>query len=193
MNMKDYFALNELANANGIVLLGGTDDMDIPVGELKQAFELKSDLYNRSVADLSIETAARAYDAYVASLNPEAIILHIGSADLDMFAADPSGFDQKYRDFISYIKVTNPKCRVAITSLKNEENNHVVAEMNKHLKYIASSEQCEFFDLSNKRLWNPKETKEVISFLYSTGFVRPLKIKQPLYDLVKILFCYNAV
>jgi len=40
-------------------------------------------------------------------------------------------------------------------------------------------------------VWNPKQTKEVVSFLYSIGFVRPLKQKRPLQDVAKILFCYE--
>jgi len=31
----------------------------------------------------------------------------------------------------------------------------------------------------------------VVSFLYSIGFVRPLKQKRPLQDIAKILFCYD--
>ncbi len=189
--MKHYFSLNKLANPNGIVILGGTEDMEIPVGELKQSFALKADLYNRSVADLSIDTAIDAYDTYVAALNPEAVLLHIGAADLSDFDFDPSGFDQKYRELITYIRTQTPKCQIAIISFKNDDENKIISEMNKHLKYLASSEQCEYFDLSNKRVWNPKEMKELMSFLYSTGFVRPLKIKQPPYNLVKILFCYH--
>jgi hypothetical protein len=46
------------------------------------------------------------------------------------------------------------------------------------------TEQKQFFR-------NPKQTKEVVSFLYSIGFVRPLKQKRPVQDMAKILFCYD--
>ena len=66
------------------------------------------------------------------------------------------------------------------------------AEINKLLGEIADSEKCEFEDISTKRVWNVKESSETTSFLYDIGFVRPLNIKRPIYNLVKILFCYEG-
>ena len=79
-----------------------------------------------------------------------------------------------------------------MVSLKNYDNNAIVAKMNKALKYIADSEKCEFEDISAKRVWNVKENREVTSFLYDIGFDRPLNIKRPIYNLVRILFCYEG-
>lgn len=191
--IKKYQALNKLAESNGIVILGGTKDREIWLCELKQAFELDSNLYNRSITDLSINNAKEIYDTCIVPLNPECILLHIGDTDLESFMKNPSDFDQKYRELIKHIKNTNNKCNIAIISLKNYSDNANTSELNKHLKYIAESERCEFGDISSKRLWNPKQTKDVISFIYSTGFVRPLKQKRPIYDLVKILFCYEPL
>ena len=39
-----YQALNKLAEQNGIVIIGGTEDKEIPLCELKQAFELNLNL-----------------------------------------------------------------------------------------------------------------------------------------------------
>lgn len=189
--IKKYQALNELAEQNGVVILGGTEDKEIPLCELKQAFELNSKLYNRSIAGLSINNALEIYNTCIASLNPETILLHIGIDDLKFFEENPSSFYQKYSELIQHIKTLNKKCTVAIISLKNHEENATISEINKHLKYIAESEQCEYGDISTKRVWNPKETKDVVSFVYSTGFVRPLNQKRPIFDLVKILFCYE--
>lgn len=189
--VKKYQALNKLAEQNGIVILGGTEDMEIPLCELKQAFDLESNLYNRSVTDLSVNTAAEVYDTYIANLCPESMILHIGAADLEAFEQDAASFDEKYRALIKHIKAANQKCNIAVISLKNPEGTSAITELNRHLKTIAESEQCEYGDIASKRVWNPKETKDVISFVYSLGFVRPLKHKRSLYDLIKILFCYE--
>lgn len=51
--IKNYQALNELADQNGLVIFGGTEDRKIPLCELKQAFDLESNLYNRSISNLS--------------------------------------------------------------------------------------------------------------------------------------------
>lgn len=189
--IKKYQTLNKLAEANGIVILGGTEDNEIPLCELKQAFELDAKLYNRSVNALSIDTALKIYNACIADIHPESILLHIGSADLEAFKQDPSDFVQKYRELIKQIKTASQKCDIAIISLKNYNSDANITELNKHLKYIAESEQCEFGDISSKRLWNPKQTKDVVSFVYSIGFIRPLKTKRSIYDLIKILFCYE--
>lgn len=189
--IKKYQELNKLAKANGIVIFGGTKDKGIPLCELKQAFELKSSLYNRSVDELSINDALEIYDACVAPLNSESILLHIGDADLNYFKENSFDFDQKYRNLIQHMKTTNTKCSITVISLKNYNDETDIRELNKHLKYIAESEQCEYVDISAKRVWNPQQTKDIVSFVYTTGFVRPLKKKRPIYDLVKILFCYE--
>lgn len=190
--MKHYDSLNELAEKNGIVIFGGSEDLDIPIGELRQAFAIDSKIYNRSVDELSIHNAINIYDTCVLPLMPETILIHIGSADLKNFEKDGITFDQKFRELIAHIRLQNKTCRIAIISLKNYENNLTIAEMNKHLKYIAESEHCEYGDISSKRVWNPKGTKDAVSFVYSTGFIRPLKNKRPIYDLVKIFFFYEC-
>ena len=188
---KTYQTLNELAETGGTVIFGGAADKKIPLCELKQAFNLEETLYNRSFAGLSITSAVDAYDTYVAPLKPSCILLHLGAKDVATFETNSSAFDNAYRSLIQHIKASAPKCTIGVITLKNPENNPVVAELNKHLKYIAESERVEFEDISVNRVWNPKETKEVVSFVYSTGFVHPLKRQRSIYDLVKILFCYN--
>lgn len=193
LEIKNYVSLNELADQNGIVIFGGSEDKDIPLCELRQAFSIESKLYNRSMSNLSVTDAATVYESIVAPINPETVLLHIGSADLELFTENPSEFDQRYRNFINYIKFVNKKCRIAVISLRNYNNLAVISEMNKHLKYIAESERCDFGDIAEKRVWNPKETKDIVSFVYSTGFIQPLKNRRPIFDLIKILFCYEPV
>lgn len=188
-DIKKYNVLNDIAVQNGIVIFGGKEDKDIPLCELRQAFAIDSKLYNRSVDGLSVINAITLYDACAAPLIPETLLLHIGEADLNHFEENPADFDQKYRELIAHIRLLNKKCRIAVISLKNYGDDADIAEMNRHLKYIAESEHCEFGDIAAKRIWNPKGTKDVVSFVYDIGFIRPLKNKRPIYDLVKILFC----
>ena len=190
--IKNYTKLNELAEQGGIVLFGDSEDKDIPTCELRQAFAVESKLYNRSFESISVRDALHVYKETVDSLSPETVLLHIGKTDMDFFAESPAEFDNKYRELIGYIKSQNKNCRIAIISLRNYDYDSQIEEINKHLKYIADSEQCEYDDISAKMVWNPKASMEAASFVYSIGFVHPLKNKRPLYDLVKMLFCYNA-
>ena len=190
--IKRYKTLNELAKQNGILIFGGTDDKKIPLCELKQAFELNPDLYNRSVDNLSVVNAPEVYAACAAELKPETVILHIGKADLKLCEENAPEFEKKYCELIRYIRANNTKCDVVIISFKNPKATADIAKLNKHLKYIANSEQCEYYDTSVNRTWNPIQSKDVISFVYSIGFVQPLKTKRPISDLVRILFCCEA-
>lgn len=142
--------------------------------------------------NLSVNDALSVYKETVAALSPETVLLHIGETDIDFFAKSSTEFDNKYRKLIGYIKSQNKKCRIAIISLRNYDYDSQIEEINKHLKYIADSEQCEYGDISAKMVWNPKTSMDAASFVYSIGFVHPLKNKRPLYDLVKMLFCYEA-
>ena len=187
-----YHSLNELANPNGMIIFGGNSDISIPLCELKQAFALDNDIYNRSFSDLSVTNALEYYDTYIADLKPESILIHIGESDIDFFLSAPSEFDKKYVELVRHIRNKVRECRIIIVSLKNYDKDVDIAEMNKHLRYIADSEQCEYADISQKRVWNPTQTKNIASFIYTTGFVRPLNTKRPIYDLAKILFCFEV-
>ena len=190
--IKNYEKLNELAEQGGIVIFGGGADKDIPTGEIRQAFAVEAKIYNRSFENLSVTEAVNVYEKVIAPLKPETVLIHIGETDLANFEENVTEFNNKYIELIKVIKSQNKKCRIAVVSLKNYENNPQIAEMNKHLKYIADSEKCEYGDISTKKVWNPKASMDAASFVYSIGFVRPLKNKRPLYDLVKMMFCYEA-
>lgn len=190
--IKSYEKLNELAEQGGIVIFGSGADKDIPTGEIRQAFAVESKIYNRSFENLSVTEAVSIYKKVIASLAPETVMIHIGEADLGIFAEKPTEFDNKYLELIKVIKAQNKKCSIAVVSLKNYDSDPKIAEMNKHLKYVADSEKCEYGDISAKKVWNPKASMDAASFVYSIGFVHPLKNKRPLYDLVKMLFCYEA-
>ena len=189
--MSRFKALNEIAELGGVVIFGGSDAHNIPLCELKQAFSLKENYYNRSIENLSITDASEIYREYISELKPDTVLLNIGEADVKAFADSPDDFTSNYRELISQIKKDNKKCRIAVVSLKNYDNNDDIAQLNKHLKYIADSEKCEFCDISTKKVWNPKQKKDVVSFVYDIGFERPLNIKRPLNDLVSMLFCFE--
>ena len=189
--IKKYSALNELAEKGGTVILGGKEDKEIPLCELRQAFELDSKFYNRSFENISITNAAELYGECIAPIEPDTVLLHIGENDLDLFSENSDRFIELYRELVDKIRCYNKKCRIAIVSLKNYDGDIITAKLNEQLKYLADSERCEFADIAEKKIWNPKGTKDVVSFVYSIGFVRPLKIQKPIYDLAKILFCYG--
>lgn len=192
LETQRYNKLNALAETDGIVIFGCKEDKNIPTGELCRAFSLDTNVYNRSFDELSVKDAVEVYEQTVAPLNPETLLIHLGEADIEFFTQNPGEFDNKYRELINTVRKHNKKCRISVISLRNYKNDRNIAEMNRHLKYLADSEKCEYGDIASKRVWNPKAEMEAVSFVYSIGFVNPIKNKRPLYDLVKILFCYEA-
>ncbi len=190
--ISKYIKLNELSEHDGIVIFGSGEDVHIPVGEIRQAFSVEQKMYNRSFKNLSITEAQAVYEKCVAPICPETVLIHIGEDDLSLFKKDAAEFDTTYRKLIAFIRSQNKKCRIAVVSMRDYENHPIIEEMNKHLKNIADSEQCEYGNIASKKVWNPKATMNAASFVYSIGFVHPLKNKRPLYDLVRMLFCYNV-
>ena len=185
--IKKYSFLNEIAERVGTVIFGGSDDADIPAGELRQAFDLESALYNRSFQNLSVKDGIELYDSCILPLHPKTVLLHIGEADLEDFMGDSALFDQKYRNLIAHIRQNDKKCTIAVISLKNQEDNREIEVMNRHLKHIAESEHCEFFDISGETLRNPQIMKQ-ISYLQTSGFTRRMPSRQPIANMVKILY-----
>ena len=189
LEIKKYMKLNELAQSDGIVIFGEGTDTNIPLCELRQALGVDEKMYNRSFSKLSINDAVSVFDACISPIAPETVFIHIGESDVAAFNENHSDFDTEYRALIKHIREQNKKCRIAVISIKNTDNNSDVEEMNQHLKYIADSEKCDFGDLSVQKVWNPKSTIATSSFIRNMGFVHPLKTPKPLYDLIRVLFC----
>lgn len=190
--IEKYERLNQIAQSKGIVVFGGSDDTNIPLCELRQAFDIEENMYNRSFHELSIEHAIEAYDSCVAPISPETVFIHIGKYDIELLHKNPNLFDSKYLELIEHIRAENKTCRIAVVSMKNYYNDPDIAEMNRHLKFIADSEKCEYGDIATRKVWNPQATRDAASFVRNIGFVRPLKSARPIYDLIRILFCCEA-
>ena len=190
--IKKYQRLNALAEKNGIVIFGGDSDKEIPLCELRQSYHVDQKMYNRSISNLSIIDAAAVYDACVSCLEPETVLLHIGMADIARFAAHAPEFDNAYCALISHIRRQNQNTRIAIISLQNTAGDSTIRELNRHLKYIADAEQCEYGDIEQTSLRHSSNTMRAAAFVASMGFVHPLKYKRPLFDLVRMIYCCEA-
>ncbi|MEE1315343.1 MAG: SGNH/GDSL hydrolase family protein [Faecalimonas sp.] len=191
MEIEKYKKLNSIAESFGTVILGSGEDILIPISELANSFNIGSKFYNRSSQNLIITEAIHYYDSIVKPLNPERIILHIGSADIDFFRDNTPQFDRAYQSLIEHIREDNAKCNIGIISLCNPNDNDIISELNNHLRIIAQSQRCEFEDIGTPRVWNPIETKSTISFASSMGLSLKTSNQKSLYDLAKIFFAYN--
>ena len=81
----NYEELNNIAQKNAVILFGGAMDKKIPVAELAQSFEFDFKIYNRSEELLSVKNAKDIYSKNIQPLEPEAILIHIGETDQNLF------------------------------------------------------------------------------------------------------------
>lgn len=168
---------------NGVILLGGTLDAEIPVASLAKEFNFNFDIYNKSRKNLSVCDALEYFKNNVEQLIPEGILLHLGEEDAELFHKDSEAFDNYYLSLINEIKAVNKNCRIALVSVINSEEN---TKMNAHINAIAQTEGAVFINLENARLWNPEATKAASDFAYAMG----LRIRKPLRDVAEILYSY---
>lgn len=194
-NMNYTYSLDEVINPksavvheekNAVILLGGASDRKIPVASLAKEFNFNFALYNKSSDGLSVATAKEYFKNSVSSLVPEGMLLHLGAKDVELFRKNSDAFDSCYMELIAEIRNCNKKCRIALVSVSNHNNDKYVNEMNRHIKAIAQSENCTFVNLENAKLWNPLATKASVEFAYNMG----LKTRKPLGDVAEILYSY---
>jgi low affinity Fe/Cu permease len=175
-----------VAEKNQVVLVGGALDRRIPLASLAEEFDFNFKLYNRSKDDISLKSAEKYFNENIKEMQPEAVMLHIGENDKSMFQNNSSDFDKYYLSLINKIKSEGKKTRIALISVKNSENDKVIAEMNRHIKAIAESENCTFVNLDSVQLWNPEATKAAVDFAYTMG----VRTRKPLMNVAEIIYSY---
>lgn len=165
--LYSYKSLNQLAHKNSVVILGSTYMKEMPVGELRQIFGIISDIYNRSLTNLSIfETVAIASDI-LNELSPNKIILHLGETDLDSGRYTEEEVLTEFSDLLSYLRKLNKKLKIVVVSLNNLENKELQDSFNKRLETLASKNNCIYADITSAN-----DTKDDTSHIQSFRLLR---------------------
>ena len=146
---EEYCRLNEFAVRNGIVLFGSTFAKDIPVGELRQAFDLDCNIYNRSFTDVSVFDAEALLIKCAESLAPSKILLQLGETDLERGFRSVPEIISAYDSLVKNIKKRNRFTDIVIVSVCENSNGIQPSEFNSQLKKMAKKNKCKFADISN--------------------------------------------
>ncbi|MDD6278441.1 MAG: hypothetical protein PUA81_01435 [Oscillospiraceae bacterium] len=146
---EEYCRLNDFAIRNGIVLFGSTFAKDIPVGELRQAFDLDCNIYNRSFTDVSIFDAEALLIKCVESLAPSKILLQLGETDLERGYRSVPEIISAYDSIVKNIKKRNRFTDIVIVSVCENSNDIQPSEFNSQLENLAKKNKCRFADISN--------------------------------------------
>lgn len=146
--LTNYQILNQRVSANGVVILGSSFAKEIPVNELKQSVGIDSDIYNRSITDLSVFDGKYVLEDCVYDLNPKRVLLNLGETDLECGFRTIDEIVEAYRTLIDDIKVTSKHCEVIVVSVcSNRENIHP-EELNKRLQALAKEKKCRYADIT---------------------------------------------
>ncbi len=143
-----YKQLNKIARKDGIVLFGSNFAKAIPVCELKQAFELDCDIYNRSLTDLSVFDAEGLLDRCVISLAPKKVLLQLGETDLERGYCTIPEIINAYEKVIVKLRKANKRCQITLVSVCNNGSELHPGELNKQIEKLARKEKCKYADIS---------------------------------------------
>ena len=146
---EEYCRLNDFAVRNGIVLFGSTFAKEIPVGELRQAFNLDCNIYNRSFADVSVFDAEELLIKCAESLAPSKILLQLGETDLERGYRSVPEIISAYDSLVKNLKKRNRFTDIVIVSVCENSNDIQPSEFNSQLEDIAKKNKCKFADISN--------------------------------------------
>lgn len=146
--LGEYRQLNTVARKNGTVLFGSSFAKNIPVCELKQAFELDCDIYNRSFDDLSIFDAYELLDECIIKLCPSKVLLQLGESDLERGSRSIPEMMAEYKRIIEKIKVSDKRCKITLVSVCNNGSELHPGEFNRQLEALAAETGCAFADIS---------------------------------------------
>ncbi len=146
--IASYRQLSKVARKNGIVLFGSSFAKAIPVGELKQAFELDCDIYNRSLTDLSVFDAEALIDECVIPMVPKKVFLQLGETDLERGYRTIPEMIEAYEKVIRKLHKANKRCQITLVSVCNNGSELHPDELNRQIEALAHKTKCKFADIS---------------------------------------------
>lgn len=141
-NKAQYGFLNKVAKSNGIVLWGSSSLYEQPINELLQSYGISKNIYNRSVAGLSIAEAENYLDVCVYQLRPSRIIINLGEEDLK-YSDEVASMIEQYRWILYKIHVELPNCQIVVTTVPGQGEPH--RRFNEELMALAKEFGCTFY------------------------------------------------
>lgn len=139
---KQYAFLNKMAKGNGIVLWGSTSLDNQPINELLQRFEVSRNIYNRSVAGLTLADAEAYLEPCVYELKPSRVIINLGEEDLKC-SGNVAQMMEQYRWLLYKIHVELPKCQLIVTTVPGK--GETCDRFNEELRKLAEEFGCTFY------------------------------------------------
>lgn len=147
--LNTYSSLNRFAHKNSVVMLGSTYFKEMPLGELKQVFGIMSDIYNRSLTDLSVFEAEEIAISTIESLIPKKLVLQLGETDLEDQNHSVDEVISAIESLISKAHKTDRTLKIVLVSINNLSNKALQNEFNLKLEKLAKKSKCTYADITS--------------------------------------------
>ena len=144
-----YNALNRLSRRDSVVILGSTYFREMPVGELKQAFGILSDIYNRSLTDLSVFEAKDIAVDIVSEMSPRKLILQLGETDLRSGKRTVDEVIEEIDSIVRELHKTDKSAQIVLVSLNNIPDRAMEEDYNRKLEKLSHRSKALFADISS--------------------------------------------
>ena len=145
--LKEYRALNHVAEGRGVVLFGSTFAKEMPICELKQAFGIDRNIYNRSFYDLTVFDAAAVADECVLPLEPSKVLVNLGETDLIRGLHSVTEITDACEALVKKLRSTL-HCEVVVVSVCGSDDVRP-AELNRRLEDMAKKCGCAYADIAS--------------------------------------------
>ncbi|MBQ8824349.1 MAG: hypothetical protein IJZ64_03865 [Ruminococcus sp.] len=142
--LSEYKVLNRIAKGNGVVLFGSTTAVNFHLNELMQDYGFTRNVYNRSIAELTIEDSESYIKSCINELSPEVILLNLGETELVNDKYTVEEIIEQYRWLLYQIHISSPKTRIALISVNAQTAK--TSEFNKQLRLLAKEYGCQYAD-----------------------------------------------
>lgn len=141
--IKEFRVLNRVARSGGAVLFGSSFARSIPVGELRQAFDIGCRVYNRSLTDLSVFDAEELLDDCVLGLFPDKVLLQLGETDIKRGSREVPEIIEAYERIIARLKAADKRLAVVVISVCAD-----CRDFNGELELMARRAGCRYADIT---------------------------------------------
>lgn len=145
--VANYKNLNQYAKKNSVVVLGSSFMHDIPMAELRQSFGILSDVYNRSLTDLTIAEALDITNNIMNEMAPKRILLQLGEVELQEENPNLEDMILGMKAIVETIKNNNKHCKIVLVSVTTT-NNIKCDFYNRKLEELAGILKCQYADIT---------------------------------------------
>lgn len=160
--------MNKVAKKNSVVFFGSNYFSSIPFSEFAECYNMEESVYNRSVANKSIDELCDMLDSCVFELAPSKVFINIGEVDLNDSAMELNEFVEKY-EWMLYTINANTCADIYIVSVLSGDS----ASVNVRLRALAAQYGCRYIDITSS-LGMPNQALRSFNLMKSYIRTRPM-------------------